>query len=128
MILLLALLFLLMNTGNLSGQEPMEEKLITVSAVIQDEDGHALPDAKISGREGALMVWTDQEGKFSISVSPGSDLLVEKKGFFTKTVAADGLPEVVKLQKAPFLTDETSAMHIAFGKINRKETAGLRMW
>ena len=125
MILLLALLFLLMNTGNLSGQEPTEEKLITVSAVIQGEDGHALPDAKISGREGALIVWTDQDGKFSMTVSPGSDLLIEKKGFSTKTVSVDGLPAVVSLQKAPFLTDERSAMHIAFGKINRKEAAGI---
>lgn len=125
MILLLALFFLFIKTGNLSGQETMEEKLITVSAVIQDDDGHALPDVKISGREGALIVWTDQDGKFSISVSPDSDLLVEKNGYFTKTIAASELPGVLTLKKAPFLTDENSAVHIAFGKINKKEIAGI---
>ncbi len=123
-IFLLAILFLIINVRKGSGQEPKEEKLITVSAVIQDEDGHALPDAKISGREGALTVRTDQDGKFNISVSPGSDLRIEKKGFFTKTITADGLSAVVNLQKAPFLMDDNSAVHIAFGKVSKKELSG----
>jgi len=122
-ILLLAMLFLLINMGKVSSQEIMEERLVTVSSVIQDDDGIALPDVKISGREGAVVVWTDTNGKFSISVSPGSDLLIEKKGYFAQTIATTGLSGAVTLQKTPFLMDDD--VNIAFGKIKKKEISGI---
>ena len=54
--------------GNVSGQET---GLVTVSSVIQDDNGNGLPDAKISGKEGATVVWSDVNGEFTISVPSG---------------------------------------------------------
>lgn len=123
-ILLLALLSLILSLGNVSGQKTMEE-LITVSSVIKDDSGNPLPEAKISGKEGAIVVWSDSDGKFTITVPPGSDLMIEKKGYFKQITPVSEISEVMTLVEAPFLMDDDNAVNIAFGKIKRKETADI---
>ena len=108
--------------GNISGQET---GLVTVSSVIQDDNGNGLPNAKISGKEGATVVWSDVDGKFTISVPAGTDLLIEKKGCFAQLIPAAQISKSVTLTKAPFLMSDDDVVNIAFGKIKKKEVAGI---
>lgn len=113
------------GTGYISGQETGDENMITVSSVIHGDDGSVLPDAKIIGKEGAVVVWSDVDGKFTISVPAETNLLIEKKGYFQQLIPVAEIPSAVTMTKAPFLMSDDDAVNIAFGNIKKKEAAGI---
>jgi TonB-dependent SusC/RagA subfamily outer membrane receptor len=120
--LLIAMLILGVTFGKAYGQK--KENLVTIESIVKDESGNPIPDALISGKEGAIEARSGSDGKFSISVPENSDLLIEAQGFEMKTLPAAQALQGISLVKAPFLMDEASTINIPFTKIKAKETVG----
>ncbi len=100
-------------------------KMETVESVVKDAGGQPIPDVLISGKEGAIEVMTDSEGKFKITVPEGTDLLLESQGLETKIVSLkEGVPAEITMIRAPFLMEERNSVDIAFGQVKRKNLIG----
>ena len=69
--------------GTMRGQSV---KQVTVASTVLDKNGKPVAGAAVYGNEGRIVEYTDQSGKFSISVLPTSSILVTAKGFQSKTM------------------------------------------
>lgn len=118
-ILFIAIIFLSLICGNTYGQK---NKSITVHSFIKSEDGKPVPQAQVTGNEGAIEVVANADGEFSISVAPGSDIIVEAAGYEPRIISLSELSEVITLTKSPFLLSGQDDIHIAYGKIKKRET------
>ncbi len=121
--LLIAMLFLGLYTGIAFGQQRQEVKSVTIESVVKDDSGTPIPNAIISGKEGAVEVMSDANGQFSIEVPENTDLLIEAKGFNSMVVPSALASQGVTLIKAPFLMDDASMVNIPFAKIKKGEVA-----
>lgn len=122
--LLLIMLFLGLISGNAFGQRQRQQvKSVTIESVVKDDSGNPVPNAVIRGKEGAIEVTSDAEGKFTIEVPENSDLLIEAKGFEKVVLPTSLAASQITLVKAPFLMDEASTINIPFTKIKKAEVA-----
>jgi TonB-linked SusC/RagA family outer membrane protein len=108
---------------NAFGQGSRRDQAVTISSVVQDGDGNIVPNSVIYGNEGATEVKAGADGQFTISVASGSILRIEAKGYRTKLISAVEAGNAVVLEKTPFLMDDSNLVNVAYGKINKRETA-----
>jgi hypothetical protein len=121
---LLTMLFIGLITGNAFGQKKQQlQKKVTIESVVTDENGNPIPHVLVSGKEGAVEVTSDANGKFSIEIPENSKLLFEAKGYDQLILPATPAPAKVMLKKIEFLMDASSTVNIAFGKIKKREVA-----
>jgi TonB-linked SusC/RagA family outer membrane protein len=122
--LLITMLFLCSFTWNAFGQRKQQVRSITVEAVVVDDSGIPVPNAVITGKEGAIEVLSDENGRFSIEVPENSPLLFEAKGFDSKTISSSLVSQNMTLNRSTLFMDDASTVNIPFGKIKRRETVG----
>lgn len=121
---LISLLLTAVISWNAFGQARPQEKLVTIESVVVDETGAPVPNAVILGKEGAVEVLSDSNGKFSIEVPENSILLIEADGYKTLQLTTSLLTEKITLLSEPFLMEQNNLVNIPFGKTTRKEVVG----
>jgi len=105
-------------------QENQKKKSVPIESVVIDESGAPIPNALISGNEGAIETRTNNEGRFSINVSDGTFLLVEAKSYDSKVVNFLDARNKITLVKAPFLMEKSNIVNIPFGQKMKRELTG----
>ena len=121
--IILAFLYavILFSPNNIFAQK---EKLITIESVVNDENGNPIENAEVFS--GGAYAKTDTDGRFSFTVEPGTNIVIEANGF-EKVILTQG--EVnnitnIKLKKAPFLYGDNNKVDIAFKKVHRGDVVG----
>lgn len=113
--IILAFLFaaILLTTNNVYAQKG---KLITIASVIVDEDGNPIEKAEVFS--GSAYAKTDATGKFTLSIEPETNLVIEAKGFENKMLKPDEAKNLVKinLEKAKFRYENNDKIQMAFRK------------
>jgi TonB-linked SusC/RagA family outer membrane protein len=61
-------------------------KQVTIESIVLDDKGIPVTGAAVYGNEGRIVKYTDQSGRFSITVQATSAILVTAKGFQSKTL------------------------------------------
>lgn len=93
---------------------------INIEAVVYNPDGEPVAGAIVIGDEGGTRTTTDISGAFSLSVSPGSKLLVKAVGYKTHIVdATEELKDIV-LE----FQDDDQMVDLAFRKVEKKDLLG----
>jgi TonB-linked SusC/RagA family outer membrane protein len=110
------LLFAFM-AGTLQAQNASEVK---IKAAVYDENGQPVSGVSISVNQGKKMTYTDADGKFSISATSASPILITAPGFKTQSFPADAVPErIVLAQDAGSMP-----VNMPFKRINREDVHG----
>ena len=106
----LAILFIPNNT------HAQDEKSIVVKSVLNDKDGNPVANAEIFS--GNAYTKTDASGKFSISVEPGSKVIIEANEFDIVAYTVDEIRNRTKivLNATKFLYDNDAKINLAFKK------------
>ena len=122
--LLLAMVFLVSFSGNVFGQRRQQQKLVTITSTVKDDSGAPVPNAVITSKEGAIEVFSDNNGSFTIQVPATAELLIEAEGFDNQTISIEVATNGVVLPRVPFLMGETNKVSVPFGSVKRKEVVG----
>lgn len=93
---------------------------VTIESIVLDIDGKPIAEAAVYGNEGRTVSYTDQSGKFSITVPITSPILVTAKGFISKTLQVDsGFTNIIL---EPDLGDRK--VNVAFRQVDKKYLTG----
>ncbi|MCK9412599.1 MAG: SusC/RagA family TonB-linked outer membrane protein [Prolixibacteraceae bacterium] len=112
---------LLFSPTRVGAQKLKKENIITIESVVKDEKGNPVEGAIIYGNEGGIVAKTDASGKFSISVSEQTVLLIESEGYEPATFRSgeyQNLKELT-LKSSLFMHNEKDVVNIAFGKVKK---------
>ncbi|MEI6275308.1 MAG: SusC/RagA family TonB-linked outer membrane protein [Prolixibacteraceae bacterium] len=114
----LAILFIPNNT------RAQDEKTIVVKSVVNDKAGNPVANAEIFS--GNSYTKTDANGKFSITVEPGSKLIIEAQAFDIVTYTIDEIKNRNKivLNSSKFLYDNDEKINLAFRKAYEGDIVG----
>jgi TonB-linked SusC/RagA family outer membrane protein len=95
-------------------------KQVTIESVVLDNNGKPVANAAVYGNEGRIVRYTDESGKFSITVQVTSSILVTANGFQSKTL------QVGSEFKSVVLDPETGdqIVNVAFKQVNSKDLPG----
>lgn len=106
----------------LSAQNTSSPSLTTIESVVVDENGNPLAGAVVRGNEGAVLTKTDDLGRFTISVSPQSELFIESEGYEPAVFLPSQYTGETQLQlvTSPLLEGQRNQVNVAFDKISRK--------
>lgn len=124
----LIILFLLVGfilTQNIFAQKEVTEKIITVTAVILDEEGNPIADAVINAQEGKYTAKSDRNGKFTIKTQASEEVRIDADGFetqFVKILALKGENIVMKDGKS--LIGKNDNVAIPFGELKENRITG----
>lgn len=115
---------LAMYSASISAQQTSKPPLTTVESVVVDENGNPLAGAIVRGNEGAVFTRTDKMGRFTLSVSPQSELLIESEGYEPVVLKPYQYSDEAQLQltPTPLLEGEKDGVNIAFDKTLQKHT------
>lgn len=102
-------------------QKASEEKKITIESVVKDEKGNPISGATIFANEGAAVTRTDGSGRFTITVSDQTDLLIESDGYESAIFRSGEYKNLneFSLKSSLFMYSEKDAVNIAFGKVKK---------
>lgn len=95
-------------------------KQVTIESIVLDNNGIPVAGAAVYGNEGRIVKYTDQSGKFSITVLPTSSVLVAAKGFQSKTLPVGSDFKSIVLN--PDLGERK--VNIAFKQVDSKDLPG----
>src|SRR5512138_1887765 len=95
-------------------------KQVTIESVVLDNNGNPLAGAAVYGNEGRIVKYTDQSGKFSITVQVTSSILVTAKGFQSKSLQV--ATELKSIVLDPVTGDRM--VNVAFKQVNSKDLPG----
>ena len=93
---------------------------VTIESIVLDINGKPIVDAAVYGNEGRTVKYTDQSGKFSITVPVTASILVTAKGFISKTLqVGSGFNNIV-------LDDDMGdrKVNVAFKQVDSKDLIG----
>lgn len=93
---------------------------VTVKSVIHDDKGRPVAGVLISGDGGKVTTYTDQAGKFSITVPSNSVVLVNAKGFKMQTLRASAIPARISLAGDA----NGREVYVPFGQVERQDLSG----
>ncbi|MPR31902.1 SusC/RagA family TonB-linked outer membrane protein [Salmonirosea aquatica] len=93
----------------------------TLKLVVADEDGKPIKGAWVYANEGIAVTNTDAEGRFSLSVTGASNLLIEAEGYEPAVFEPEQYmeKEALTLKKSSFLLGQKDDVRIAFGKVKK---------
>jgi TonB-linked SusC/RagA family outer membrane protein len=94
-VVLLALV-LVFPFGGITAQKK-KAKLIEVSSVLEDASGNAVSGATIYAGEGAVVVKSDAEGKFTTKAKQGTVILIEAEGYSSQSWDLSKDPAMAKI-------------------------------
>jgi TonB-linked SusC/RagA family outer membrane protein len=94
---------------------------VNITSVVYDDKGKPVPGVLVSGNEGKTVAYTDNAGKFSITVPANSVLLLTAKGFRIQTLRATAIPASISLAGENGLQEE---VYLPFRKIQKQDVSG----
>ncbi len=99
-------------------------RLITIESVVTDKSGNPIENAEIFSN--TAYTKTDVEGRFSISIEPGTNLLVEAKGFIDLSLTPDVAMNLVRitLEASEYLYGRDKKVDLAFRKAFEGDIVG----
>lgn len=97
---------------------------ITIRGVITDEAGVPLPMANIVEKGTRNGVTTDENGRYILTVSPKSTILVSFVGYKTKSFTVKSVDGKFDLKLAPDATEVGEVTVIGYGERNTKNLIG----
>jgi len=98
-------------------------KTITVESVVKDSQGNPVPNAAVYGEEGSKRTLTDENGRFSIIVTPLTSLFIEADGYESNLV--DNIDkEGIVLQKSPYLFGDKDKVYMPFKTVKKGAVTG----
>lgn len=119
-LIILLLAFSVCAPGNVFAQQAKTH----LTGTISDGDGHPLSGVSVYG--GSAFAETDAQGKFSISVEKDTHLVIERKGFVSRTLTIAELqnePQVVlKQTETVYATDHP--VQLAFHTEKKRDVIG----
>jgi len=95
-------------------------KQVTIESIVLDNNGNPIADAAVYGNEGRTVKYTDQSGKFSITVPATASILVTAKGYISKML------QVGSALKNIVLDNDLGErkVNIAFQQVDSKDLPG----
>lgn len=119
-LLFLCLAAILPPTKTFAQKAPGESK-VTIESMVTDEKGNPIAGATVFANEGDVIAKTDASGKFTISVSGQSDLLIESDGYESAIFKSGEYLNLEKfsLKTSLFLFSNKDAVNIAFGTVKK---------
>jgi TonB-linked SusC/RagA family outer membrane protein len=100
-------------------QNGEETNQVTIESIVKNEEGNPIKGATIYGNEGLVIAKTDTSGRFTITVSDLSDLLIECGGYESarfKPAEYKAHREFI-LKSSPYLLGGEDEVNVAFGKM-----------
>mgnify|MGYP006184980603 CR=1 FL=1 len=70
---------------------------VNITSVVYDDKGNPVSGVLVSGNEGKTVAYTDNAGKFSITVAANSVVVLTAKGFKMQTLRATAIPASISL-------------------------------
>ncbi|MBL7969502.1 MAG: SusC/RagA family TonB-linked outer membrane protein [Prolixibacteraceae bacterium] len=119
-LLFLCFVAIVAGTKVIAQNMPKENK-IRIESVVVDEKGTPIAGATVYGNEGAVVAKTDDSGKFTISVYPQTDLLIESKGYESGIFRSGEISNLnaFTLKYSKFYFGENDDVNVAFGKVKK---------
>jgi len=93
---------------------------VTIYSVVHDNKGKPLSKVLVSGNEGKTTVYTDENGKFAITVPANSYVSINATGFKVKTFNSGAITARVDLVS----DKEPQEIYLPFGKVDRQDLHG----
>ncbi|MCX6225997.1 MAG: TonB-dependent receptor [Bacteroidia bacterium] len=106
----------------LAGLNPLpaqEKNSKTITGIVNDTGGKAVPEVNVSVLDEFVQTFTDQEGKFSIVVSAGKALYFSKQGYIA--VKMDILPGSNTILVTLDPADKEEIIDVAYGTRTKSE-------
>ncbi len=97
-----------------------EGKHVTVTSIVHDDKGKPVSGVLVSGNAGNTKAYTDQAGRFSITVPANSVVLLNAKGYKMQTLRAGAIPARINIAAE----NETQEVYLPFEKINKQDLPG----
>lgn len=110
---------------NVRAQKEVNEKIITVSSVILDEEGKPIKDVTITSQEGKYTTKSDMTGKFTIKTQANEEIRIESDGYetqFVKVITLKG--ENIILKDGKSLIGKNDNVKIPFGELKENRITG----
>ncbi|TDH23464.1 SusC/RagA family TonB-linked outer membrane protein [Segetibacter sp. 3557_3] len=93
---------------------------VTIVSVIYDNKGLPVANALVSGNGGQTTAYTDESGKFSITVPANAVVLINAKGFKMQSLRAGAIPARIGLT----VDNEAEMIYLPFSRVNRQDRPG----
>jgi TonB-linked SusC/RagA family outer membrane protein len=90
---------------------------VTVASVLYDERGRPVSGALVSSDGGKITAYTDEAGRFSISVPSDGIVLLNAKGFKMQTLRANAIPKSISL----ISENGGQQVYVPFGKVDKQD-------
>lgn len=101
----------------------VDQENVTVSGVISDENGSPLPGATVLVKGTALGTITDLDGKYSLTVSDSSTLVISFVGYLTAEEKVAGR-SFISFDLVPDLQSLDEIVVIGYGTVKRSDVTG----
>jgi len=120
------LVLVFLSLGTIGAQQKGNAKTVTVESTIKSENGQPIANALVFGKEGAVVVKSNSEGQFRITVPVGTQLLIEADGYESLVIAQASInkKDGVLLKSTPFMMGEKDDVNIAYGKTKKANLLG----
>jgi TonB-linked SusC/RagA family outer membrane protein len=94
---------------------------VTIESIVKDEKGNPINGAVIYGNEGSVITKTNTSGRFSITVSGSTDLLIQSDGYESVLLKPEEYRDQDQfvLKSSPYLLGEKDEVNVAFGKVKQ---------
>ncbi len=122
------MLICVLLAGSLSAQNKTTKKVKTIAVILKvtDENGNALPKAKVVIGEGVIHAETDEKGSFSFKGYPDDFVTIWAKGFEKSVVLVEELlkDNNVKLVRSKIMMTDDDVVPLPFIKLKNRELTG----
>ena len=93
---------------------------VNITAVVHDLKGQPVSGAVVSGNDGKVVTYTNEEGRFTIAVPANSVVRISAKGFQTQTLRSGAIPARIGLT----VNNDSQDVYLPFSKIERQDLPG----
>ncbi len=121
---LLSLAILIPPVSTLA-QRGQQANVVTIESVVTDVSGNPVR-ATIYGNEGMVVVKTDAQGKFTITVPSQTDLFIEARDYESRVFKAGEIQtlKAFQLTRSEYRFGEKDDVNVAFGKVKKGNLVG----
>ena len=97
------------------------QTMLTASGIIKSKDGSVLQGATILQKGGKAATISDKDGKFSIEVSAGSNLVISYIGYESQSASASKGMQIVLEESVSYLGEVEVVVNKGYGQSKRLE-------